>query len=236
MLKCVAIDDDPNAVSIIQDFCDRRGDIAFRGFTSPVTGMDFIHESMPDIVFIDIDMNSRNGLELARKLPEATCLIFTSVNSDYAIDGYNADAVDFLQKPVFYPRFERALYKARVWLDGHARNDLLRESITLKVEHKKVVVNLADITFIEAMDNYAKIFRHRLPMIMSQITLKDMEALLPPHRFLRVHRSFIVALGAIERFSNRQIFIRNLDRPIPVGRKYTETFNNLQNILYAPKS
>lgn len=230
MIKCVAIDDEPIALSIIKEYCRKYGDIELETYTSPIAGMERIAVLCPDIVFLDIEMNSHNGVALARQLPAGTCLIFTTAYSQYALDGFNLDAVDFLHKPIFYPRFERAMEKAMKWLDKKDTRPQ-RDTITLKVEHKNVVVDLDDITFIEAMDNYVKIYRRGLPMVLSQITMKEMEAMLPPERFNRVHRSFIVSLNAIDKFSNRKIYIRNSDRTIPVGRKYADTFNNLYNIF-----
>lgn len=230
MIKCVAIDDEPIALSIIQEYCKKYGDVELRCFSSPVAGMEYIRETRPDIVFLDIEMNSHNGLALAKELPEGTCLIFTTAYSQYAVDGFNVDAVDFLQKPIFYPRFERALEKARLWL-GRVDSRPVRQTITLKVEHKNVVVDLDDVTHIEAMDNYVKVFRRGLPMVLSQITMKEMEVMLPSGRFIRVHRSYIVSLNAIDKFSNRKIFLHNIDRVIPVGRKYIDSFNRLYSIF-----
>lgn len=230
MIKCIAIDDEPIALSIIREYCKKYGDIELETFTSPIAGMERIRTEHPDIVFLDIEMNSHNGVALARELPEGTCLIFTTAYSQYALDGFNVDAVDFLHKPIFYPRFERAMEKAVKWL-GKNDSTPRRNTITLKVEHKNVVIDIDDITYIEAMDNYVKVFRRNLPMVLSQITMKEMEALLPAERFNRVHRSFIVSLDSIDKFSNRKIYIRNLARPIPVGRKYIESFNNLYNIF-----
>ena len=230
MIKCIAIDDEPIALSIIQEYCKNYGEIDLETYTSPIAGMERIKSVCPDIVFLDIEMNSHNGVALARELPMGTCLIFTTAYSQYALDGFNVDAVDFLHKPIFYPRFERAMEKAIKWL-GKKEDKPQRETITLKVEHKNVVVDIDDITFIEAMDNYVKVFRRGLPMVLSQITMKDMESILPTDRFNRVHRSFIVSLNAIDKFSNRKIYLLNSDRTIPVGRKYIETFNNLYNIF-----
>lgn len=230
MIRCIAIDDEPIALSIIQEYCKQYGDIDLETFTSPIAGMERVKSICPDIVFLDIEMNSHNGVALASELPAGTCLIFTTAYSQYALDGFNVDTIDFLHKPIFYPRFERAMEKAIKWL-GKKEDKPQRETITLKVEHKNVVVDIDDITFIEAMDNYVKVFRRGLPMVLSQITMKDMESILPNDRFNRVHRSFIVSLNAIDKFSNRKIYIRNSDRTIPVGRKYIETFNNLYNIF-----
>lgn len=230
MIKCIAIDDEPIALSIIQEYCKNYGEIDLETYTSPIAGMERIKSVCPDIVFLDIEMNSHNGVALARELPSGTCLIFTTAYSQYALDGFNVDAIDFLHKPIFYPRFERAMEKAIKWL-GKKEDKPQRETITLKVEHKNVVVDIDDIAFIEAMDNYVKVFRRGLPMVLSQITMKEMESILPTDRFNRVHRSFIVSLNAIDKFSNRKIYLLNSDRTIPVGRKYIETFNNLYNIF-----
>ncbi len=230
MIKCIAIDDEPIALSIIREYCKKYGGIELETYTSPIAGMERVMAVRPDIVFLDIEMNSHNGLSLARELPNGTCLIFTTAYSQYALDGFNVDAVDFLHKPIFYPRFERAIGKALKWLDK--KDDVTkRDTITLKVEYKTVVIGLDDITSVEAMDNYVKVFRRGLPMVLSQITMKEMEAMLPADRFIRVHRSFIVSLNAIDRFSNRKIYLRDSDRQIPVGRKYADSFNNLYNIF-----
>lgn len=230
MIKCIAIDDEPIALSIIQEYCRKYGDIDLETYTSPVVGMERVMSVCPDIVLLDIEMNSHNGMALARELPDGVCLIFTTAYSEYALDGFNVDAIDFLHKPIFYPRFERAMEKALKWL-GKKDGSPHRETITLKAEHKNVVVDSEDIIFIEAMENYVKVFRRGLPMVLSQITMKEMEAMLPADRFNRVHRSYIVSLDAIDKFSNRKIYIRNYDKAIPVGRKYIATFNNLYNIF-----
>lgn len=226
MIKCVAIDDEPIALSIIREYCKRYGDIDLQCFTSPAAGLDYVRVNRPDIVFLDIEMNSISGLALARELPRGVCLIFTTAYSQYALDGFNADAVDFLHKPIFYPRFERAMEKARAWMRP-AREASARKTITLKVEHRNVLINLDDILFIEAMDNYVKIYRKELPMVMSQITMKEMETMLPPDRFVRVHRSFIVSLGEVESFTKRSVTFRKSDRTVPIGRKYVQSFHDI---------
>ena len=121
MIKCVAIDDEPIALSIIQEYCKRFGDIDLQCFTSPIDGMACVKASNPDIVFLDIEMNSHNGVELAKEMPENTCVIFTTAYSQYALDGFNVDAVDFLHKPIFYPRFEHAMQKALLIVNAKGR-------------------------------------------------------------------------------------------------------------------
>lgn len=237
MIRCVAIDDEPIALSIIEEYCRRYGDVELECFTSPADGMERVLANLPDVLFLDIEMQSHNGLDLARKIPVGVSLVFTTAYSQYALDGFNADAVDFLHKPFFYPRFERALAKGVAWArkNAEAAEAVPPRSITLKVEHKNVVVPLDEILYVEAMDNYVKVYRRGLPMVLSQITMKEMEALLPAEGFIRVHRSFIVGLSAIDKFSNRKIYCRGISSPIPVGRKYTETFQTLYKLFRTMK-
>lgn len=123
------------------------------------------------------------------------------------------------------------MQKALILVNAKSGQIKRRDTITLKVEYKTVVIDVDDISYVEAMDNYVKVYRSGLPTVISQITMKEMETLLPSDRFIRVHRSFIVSLHAIDKFSNRQIFLKNFDRHIPVGRTYTDAFNNLYNIF-----
>lgn len=230
MIKCVAIDDEPIALSIIQEYCNKYGDIELRCFTSPIEGMDCINSYHPDIVFLDIEMNSHNGLELARELPEEVCLIFTTAYASYALDGFNVDAVDFLHKPIFYPRFEKAIEKARKYMNLSS-SDSIVDTVTLKSGHKNVVVSLKDVILVEAMDNYVKIYRKSLPPVVSQITMKDIETLLPDGKFVRIHRSYIISVAYVEKFSNRLVYMTDFQRPVPVGRKYISSFNNLGELV-----
>lgn len=232
MIKCVAIDDEPIALSIIQEYCKRYGDMELKCFTSPIAGMDCVKATNPDIVFLDIEMNSHNGVALAKELPAGTCLIFTTAYANYALDGFNVDAVDFLHKPIFYPRFEKAMEKAKKHL-RHAEAQPSPGIITVKADHKNVVVNFKDIILIEAMDNYVKIFRKNLPTVVPQITMKEIETMLPGNCFIRIHRSYIISVAHIEKFSNRTVYLHDFPRPIPAGRKYTSAFNNLNNIIQA---
>lgn len=230
MIRCIAIDDEPIALSIIQEHCNRYGDIDLQCFTSPVAGMEAVMRTKPDIVFLDIEMQSHNGLTLARELPIGTCLIFTTAYAGYAIEGFNVDAVDFLHKPIFYSRFEQAMGKARRYLSPSPECGSIK-AITLKSSHKNVLINLNDIIVVEAMDNYVKIHRRNLPMIMSQITMKELESMLPGSTFIRVHRSYIVSIQMIQKYSNRAIFMQEFPRPIPVGRKFIQSLSQINNVL-----
>lgn len=230
MIKCVAIDDEPIALSIIKEYCRNYGNIHLECFTSPISGMECVNRTHPDILFLDIELNSHNGIELARNIPDETCVIFTTAYADYALDGFEVDAVDFLHKPIFYPRFERAINKAMIWNRQNDKSDNLG-TLTLKVEHKTVIVNICDILYVESMDNYVKIFRTGLPTVLTQMPLKEFAKLLPQEYFMRVHRSYIVPLRSIDRFTNKNIILRGVSNPIPVGRTYINELNEVINKL-----
>ncbi|MDE6857700.1 MAG: response regulator, partial [Alistipes sp.] len=159
-MKCIAIDDEPIALSIIGRYCERRGNLELETYSSPRQGMRRIREARPDVVFLDIEMNGVSGLELARELPPSCCLIFTTAYAHYALDGFDVDAVDFLHKPYFYERFNRAVHKAEQWLRMH---DLLDVSVSsarqlcLKSEYKNVTVCVDTIVYVESIDNYVKV-------------------------------------------------------------------------------
>ncbi len=229
MIKCVAIDDEPIALSIIKEYCNRHGDLELLCFTSPVAGMECIRATRPDIVFLDIELTSHNGVALARELPPSTCLIFTTAYANYALEGFNVNAVDFLHKPIFYPRFLQAMEKAKRHL-SYREPEAPEANITLRADYKTVVVSLRDIMVIEAMDNYVKIYRKDLPTLMPQMTMKELEAMLPAEGFLRIHRSYIIALPYVEKFSNRKVHLRGFPRPIPAGRKYIDAYRSLATL------
>ena len=230
-MRCIAIDDEPIALRIIEEYCKRYGGIDLQTFTSPVKGMACVASMHPDVVFLDIEMNSHNGIEIAKGMPKDIGVIFTTAYAEYAVEGFNIDAIDFLQKPIFYPRFEQAMAKAEKYMSLIKASEQGASpaggTITLKVEHKNVVVKCSDILYIEAMDNYVKVFRKNLPMIVSQITMKELEARLPKPQFTRLHRSYIVSMRDIEKFSNRTVYLHDCQQPIPVGRKYMDSYKSL---------
>ena len=186
-MKCIAIDDEPIALSIIRQYCERRGNITLETYSSPRLGMQRIKEWRPDIVFLDIEMNGTSGIELARELPPTCCLIFTTAYAHYALEGFEVNAVDFLHKPYFYDRFDRALQKAEKWL---RMNDLLTVSesssrqLLLKAEYKNVTVSIDTILYIESIDNYVKIHATDDTTLLSKITLRNIEEQLPPGEFI----------------------------------------------------
>lgn len=225
MKKCIAIDDEPIALSIISQYCARRGDVTLETYSSPRLGMQRVREWQPDIVFLDIEMNGASGIELARQLPSSCCLIFTTAYAHYALEGFEVNAVDFLHKPYFYDRFERAMQKAETWLKMH---DLLRTSesasrqLSVKSEYKNVTIPVNAILYIESIDNYVKIHETDGQSILSKIPLHSIEKQLPQGEFIRIHRSFIVPKSRIARFSRTEVILTKGEKSLPVGKKYAD--------------
>ncbi len=225
MIRCVAIDDEPIALSIIDQYCRRRGDIRLETYSVPARGMRRIREWRPDVVFLDIELNGTSGLVLARELPPACCLIFTTAYAHYALEGFEANAVDFLHKPYFYDRFVRAVQKAEQWLRMHdllAKAEAPDRRLLLKSEYRNVAVPIDTILYVESIDNYVRVHLADGRSVLSKIPLRAVEEQLPPGEFLRIHRSYVVPKSRIAGFSRTEVTLTNGAGTLPVGKTYAE--------------
>ena len=181
-MNCIAIDDEPVALSVLVRYCERMGGMELKTYSDPVVGMREVKRAAPDLLFLDIRMGEISGVELAREIPKGTFLVFTTAYAQYAVDGYDLDAVDFLHKPFSYPRFCRAVEKAQ---QLRTLRELTRqpvseeEAITVKVEYKNVKISLREIVYIEAMDNYVRIHLHNARPALPQMSLRNLLELLP---------------------------------------------------------
>lgn len=230
-MKCIAIDDEPVALSIIEQFCKRCGDLEVTSYTDPITGLEKVKSSKPDIVFLDIEMGGINGIDIARELPAGIYLIFTTAYAEYAVDGFELNAIDYLHKPFSYSRFEKAIERVRRMkkLESLSAAPVLteKEEITLKVEYKNVKIKIASIEYIEAMDNYIKIYLTDDDRpVLSQTSMKSIMEMLPEDRFMRVHKSYIVPLHKVANYTRRQLTLYHRAVEIPIGRVYADEFIN----------
>lgn len=228
MIAAIAIDDEPLALDIIERFCQRDGDVSLAVYSDPVLGLEAVRREHPDLVFLDIEMNGVSGIDVAKSLPEGTFLIFTTAYAQFALDGFELNAVDFLHKPFSYQRFQTALGKVReiVRLKSRAADhDGYDGEITVKSEYRNVAVPLSEIIYIEAMDNYSKIHLSEGDPVLTQMSLKEMSDLLPSKRFVRIHRSFIIPLGKVLKYSSRAVSL-SCGAVLPVGRVYSSAFLN----------
>lgn len=231
-LKCIAIDDEPIALSIISRFCARTGYLELDTYSDPITGTDRIRQQKPDIVFLDIEMPGFFGLELIKLFPKQCLVIFTTAHANFAVNGFELEAIDYLLKPFSYDRFEKAVSKAREQItlrqllenNSTETDDSKEKNITIKVEYKNVPVRLSSILYVEAMDNYVKIYLADKKIILSQMNLKGILQILPPGKFIRIHKSYVISRDKIVRFSKRQVSLINQTVYLPVGRAYAEEF------------
>lgn len=219
-LRCIAIDDEPIALEIISNFCQRFGNIDLQTFTNPYLGIEEVRKQNIDLLFLDIKIGGVSGLLLAEKIPIGISLIFTTAYSQYAIDGFNLDATDFLHKPFSYSRFEKAIQKVlKVKQLLSSNTAFTDEEILLKVEYKNCVVKLKDILYIESMDNYVRVHLMYKQPIMSLISMKSLQEMLPDNKFIRVHKSYIVPTHRIISYTSKQICLPD-GKTIPIGRSF----------------
>jgi DNA-binding LytR/AlgR family response regulator len=223
MLTCIAVDDEPLALEILKKYIAKIYFLELKGvFTDPFEAKKLLDENPVDLLFLDIQMPDINGIELSKIINKKnTAVIFTTAFSEYAVDGFNVDAIDYLLKPIEYDRFLKAVYKAKEYTDYLSSQELQDGYIFVKSDYQMVKVNLKDILYIEGLDDYIKIY---LPQksILTLMTLKTIAQKLPSKEFLRVHRSYIVPITKIENISKSKVKIA--DKEIPIGVSYSESF------------
>lgn len=234
-LKCLVVDDKPLAIDILADYIDK---ILFLELvattTNPVEGLSIVREQNIDLVFLDIQMPELNGLQFIKIAGRQCKVILTTAYSEYALDGYEHDVVDYLLKPIAFDRFYRAAEKALHAFtvpEGisatpapapvHLQPSGAANYLFVKTEHRIQKVNLRDILYIEGLQNYISM-QTAADRIMSLQTLKRIAEQLPEQEFVRVHRSFIVALKHITYIERSRIFIG--ETIIPVGDSYRDAF------------
>ncbi len=217
---CMAIDDEPMALSVISSFCERKGGLVLTTFTDPSEALENIGRLRPELVFLDIEMGGLNGLDVAKRLPEGCAVIFTTAYAQYALEGYDLGVVDFLHKPFSYSRFEKALNKAELVVE-YVRSKKGTQIITVKEEYLNVPIPVSEIVYIEAMNNYCRIFRTGNVVTQTRMTLKSLIDMLPSEGFIRIHRSFVVAADKVISFNKKEVYLSG-GKVLPVGRQYAD--------------
>lgn len=205
-ITCTIVDDEPLAVRLLESFVARVDFIELKGsFTDSVEAIAAIRKEPVDLLFLDIQMPDMDGMSLARLLPAETKVIFTTAFKEYAFDSYDVAAVDFLLKPIRYDKFLRACEKARERLGGRdtinvtAPAEPLPEckEIYLRADGELRKTEVDKILYVEGMKDYVRFFMDGSQPVTTHLTMKNVEELLPRSRFMRVSRSYIVALPHI---------------------------------------
>ena len=228
-ITCIAIDDEPLAVKKIAAYIQKTPFLELVAeCRNAFEAMEIINNHTVQLLFIDINMPDLNGMEFVKSLADKPYIVFTTAYSEYAVEGFQVDATDYLLKPVTYSNFLKAANKVKNLIDLNANSQ--KESIRattshlfVKSEYKLIRVELDDIKYIESQHEYIKIHLINSTPVMTQLSMKAIEEQLPPDRFMRVHRSFIVNLNKISVVErNRIVFDGKVY--IPVSEQYKEKF------------
>ena len=236
IIKCAIVDDEPLAVELLASYVEKIPFLELCGkYSNATDALHGIGEQPVDLLFLDIQMPELNGLELSRMVPENTRVVFTTAFNQYAVDGFRANALDYLLKPISYADFLEACNRAMQWFQLVQQNDQPATrteeeptSIFVKSEYKLLQINLDDIRYIEGLKDYVKIYTEQSqPPILSLMNMKAIEQMLPASRFIRVHRSFIVQKSKIREIERNRIVFG--DVYIPIGDSYKQAFQDFIN-------
>lgn len=235
-LRCFVVDDEPLAVKMLENFIARTPFLELvASFTDPVLALSEMRTQAPDLVFLDIQMPDLSGMELSRMVPAGTRIIFTTAFKQYAFESYEVSALDFLLKPIRYQKFLEAAEKAREWFAlkeaataaaaPAAPASEAKTSTFFKVDCALRKVEYDDILFVEGMKDYVMVFlaSQKQPLV-THVTMKGMEEMLPAGQFMRIHRSFIVALDKVASVSGTGD-VKVGDRLLHVSDAYREAFD-----------
>ena len=262
-LSCIIVDDEPLAVKLLESFVSKTPDLTLlASFTDSVEAINAVKEQKPNLLFLDIQMPDLNGMELAHMIPSETRVIFTTAFKEYAFESYEVKALDFLLKPIRYNKFIAAVDKAREWFtvyslqftDDNSAASLAADeglaskssvnskpssvnnkTLFLKVDGEYRQIAISDIIYISGMKDYVMFYldSERRPLV-THLTMKSVEDMLPPQQFMRVHRSFIVCLDKIRKVDrNDCIYIG--EEIIHVTEAYLPAFQQYLNSKFPGK-
>ena len=226
-MKCVIVDDEPLALDLLESYVQKTPFLELAGkYSSAVQAIKELAGHPTDLIFLDIQMPDLNGLEFSKMLPPDTRIVFTTAFDQYALDGYKVNALDYLLKPISYVDFLHAADKALHWFErmqSSPRKEEEIDSIFVKSEYKLVQVELRRILYVEGLKDYIKIYEEDNPKpILSLMSMKAMEDLLPASQFMRVHRSYIVRKDKIRVIDRGRIVFGKAY--IPISDSYKQAF------------
>jgi len=232
ILKCLVVDDEPMARDVLRRYIEKVPALALTGeFSNAIDAMMFLQKHRVDIIFLDIRMPELLGTDFVRSLHTPVKVIFTTAYKEYALDGFELDAVDYLLKPVRFDRFLKAINKAfpvTLVKKDHELEITDRKSgvdfIYLRVNRKLVKIILSDILYIESARDYVKVVTTDKTFITRQ-TISSIEAMLKGKDFIRIHRSYIISVARIKSFSNEMVEIGPCE--LPIGKLYRNNFMKL---------
>ena len=223
-IKCVAIDDEPLALKLIEEFALKFPFLKMiNTFDDAIAGAEFLRNNLIDLLFIDINMPDITGTELVRSLKQKPAVIFTTAHKKFAIEGFELDALDYVLKPIDFERFSRAVNKALDYIQYKKSKTEKDEAFFVRAEYQLVKIVLDDIEYIESLEDYLKIHLESGKPVMTLMTLKAILEKLPPDKFKRIHRSYIVPVSKIKSVLNRKVRLTSVE--LPLSDSYAASMN-----------
>lgn len=224
MIKAIAVDDEPPALKIIEHFCEKTDFICLqKTFTKPAEAIAYIKENPLDLLFLDIQMPSVSGIQLYKSLPSKPMVVFTTAYSEYAVEGFNLDAIDYLVKPYSFERFMHAVDKVNDYLAylNHVPGN--QKCIFVSADASLIKIMTDDIVYVEALDDYIKFhLADAKKPIISRMTMKTVLEKLPANDFFRIHRSYIIPISRIRAVYKKSVEINGTE--LPIGQSYQADF------------
>jgi DNA-binding LytR/AlgR family response regulator len=229
-IKCIAIDDEQFALNAIKKHCALVPYLELDAtFCDPYEAIAFLRANSPDLIFLDIQMPGISGIQIAHSVQSRPGIIFTTAHSSYAVEGFSLNAIDYLLKPFDFKRFLKAVERAKEKFDLLNLSKSIQKPndfITVKIEYKNVKIYIPEILYIEALDNYSKIYTAKKTYLTLQ-SLGNIHSLLPANEFVRIHKSFIIPLSKVTGYTGKTVVSGS--KKLPVGRVYSKVFLNRIN-------
>ncbi len=229
-MKVIAVDDEPLALGQLTKYISQVPFMELSGaFTSSLEALRFLQDTEVDAMFIDINMPDLSGIELVRSLPSAPLTVLTTAYSEYAVEGYKVDAVDYLLKPFTLSEFIASTEKLRsraTLLEAAGKPAQNNDFVFFKSDYKIIKIRTADILYIESMSEYLKIFLQdeQIPRVVLMSFAKLLEKL-PQDLFIRIHRSYVINLSKVEEVSGGMVLLEN-GKSLPIGESYRAALLN----------
>ena len=222
-LKCVAIDDEPLALQLIKEYAAKFSELKMvQTFDDAINGAEFLRNNEVDLLFIDINMPDVTGIELVRSLEKKPLIIFTTAYKNFAFEGFELEAVDYLLKPIDFERFNKAVTKAMEFFQYRQNTkEQAQASLFVRSEYKMVKIDLQEIEYIEALEDYVKIHLTNSKPVLTLMTLKSVLEKLPTDKFKRIHRSYIVPIAKVQSILNRKARLSS-GAELPISNNYLD--------------
>jgi len=231
MIRCLAIDDEPFALQQLGSYIEKIPYFELVAkCQSALEAKELLEQDTIDAIFIDINMPDLNGMDFVKSLQAPPMVVFTTAYSDYAVEGYKVNAIDYLLKPFGLDDFKRAAQKVKAQYDLQHQDEISNvdedDAMFLKTDYKVVRINIGDIRYIEGMSEYLRIHIDGQPKpLIVLLSMKKIEERLPKSSFMRIHRSYIINLKKIQEVNKNRV-IMGEDIYLPIGDMYKEQFTN----------